>query len=421
MFIIILKISLLVIICFILAYTLRHYIFTMNRLFGHQRHPYTDIEIASWPSVAVLVPAHNEEAVIAHSLEALLNANYPHDKLTIHVINDRSTDRTKEIIDGFAARFPNIIKPLHRTKGKGGKAAALKEVMEQVQSEIIIIFDADYIPGKGLIKQLASPFFDPEVGAVMGRVVPVNTSKNLLTRLLDLERSAGYQVDQQARMNMGLVPQYAGTVGGIRLSALESVGGWLDHTLAEDTDLTYRLMLKGWKSIYQNRSECYEEVPENWLVRIRQVKRWATGHNQALARYSTKWIFNRNISFRERIDGLMLLGIYAMSPIVILGWFIAVTLFYLGEQAMANGAIALIAVASYSSIGNFAVFFEICTAVHLDRGENRVRLLPLNFFNFVISIFSVTAASMSQIINCRNCAATWDKTPRYRANSFMMS
>ncbi|MFY0104485.1 hypothetical protein ABTP95_22220, partial [Acinetobacter baumannii] len=75
---------------------------------------------------------------------------------------------------------------------------------------------ADYLPARGLIKQLVAPFFDPEVGAIMGRVVPVNAGANLLTRLLDLERSGGYQVDQTARMNLGLVPQYGGTVGGIR-------------------------------------------------------------------------------------------------------------------------------------------------------------------------------------------------------------
>ena len=60
----------------------------------------------------------------------------------------------------------------------------------------------------------------------MGRVVPLNAGRNLLTRMLDLERSAGYQVDQQARMNLHLVPQYGGTVGGVGSSALRDVGGW---------------------------------------------------------------------------------------------------------------------------------------------------------------------------------------------------
>src|SRR5205814_9163297 len=83
--------------------------------------------------------------------------------------------------------------------------------------------------------------------------------KKLLTRILDLERSGGYQVDQQARMNLHFVPQYGGTVAGIRKSALDEIGGWNENTLAEDTDLTYRMLLGGWKTVYENRAECYEE------------------------------------------------------------------------------------------------------------------------------------------------------------------
>ena len=120
-------------------------------------------------------------------------------------VNDRSTDGTRAIIDEFVERFPGRIQPFHRAGGKGGKAAALKDAMELVTTEVILIFDADYIPGAGLVEQLVGPFFDPEVGGVMGRVVPLNVGTNLLTRLLDLERTGGYQVDQQARMNLRLV------------------------------------------------------------------------------------------------------------------------------------------------------------------------------------------------------------------------
>ncbi len=103
--------------------------------------------------------------------------------------------------------------------------------MERVNTEVVLIFDADYIPGKALIRQLVAPFFDPEVGAVMGRVVPLNVGKKCLTRLLDLERSGGYQVDQQARMNLHMVPQYGGTVAGVRKSALDEIGGWNENAL----------------------------------------------------------------------------------------------------------------------------------------------------------------------------------------------
>lgn len=418
MLVLTLKIVLGIIIFFILVYTLRHYVFTLNRLFGKQRHPYVNIDTAVWPSVTVLVAAHNEEAVISHSIEALLKVHYPADKLKIMVVNDRSTDRTREIVDEYAARFPGLITPFHRTDGEPGKAAALKDATQYVASEIIIVFDADYIPGRGLIKQLAAPFFDPEVGLTMGRVVPFNTGHNLLTRLLDLERAGGYQVDQQARMNMNLVPQYGGTVGGIRMAALESVGGWLDDTLAEDTDLTYRAILRGWKSVYVNRSECYEEVPENWPVRIKQIRRWTRGHNQSMCRYIFRCMFNRHITLHGKLDGLLLLGVYMMSPIILVGWIVAILLFYMGENNLVDGPLALLAVAAFSAVGNSAAFFEIGSAVYLDRGRNRIRLLPFNFFNFLISSITVSHATITQLFSRDGSCKVWDKTPRFRKENF---
>jgi cellulose synthase/poly-beta-1,6-N-acetylglucosamine synthase-like glycosyltransferase len=206
------------------AYAVRHYLFTMSRLFGTQRHPYASVVSADWPRVTVLVAAHNEEAVIAGCLENLMRVDYPPERMVVMPMNDRSTDRTREIIDELIERFPGRIKPFHRTGGKPGKAAALKDAMAHVDTDFIVVFDADYLPSRGLIRRLMAPFIDPEVGAVMGRVVPSNVGANLLTRLLDLERSGGYQVDQQARMNLGLVPQYGGTVGGIRVSALRAGG-----------------------------------------------------------------------------------------------------------------------------------------------------------------------------------------------------
>src|SRR5262249_2766239 len=199
-----------------------------------------------------------------------------------------------------------------------------------VETEVVLVFDADYIPGRGLIKQLVAPFFDPEVGAVMGRVVPHNVGSNLLTRLLDLERSAGYQVDQQARMNLRLVPQCGGTVRGVGESALRSLGGWREDSLAEDPDATYRLLLGGFKTVYQNRSDCYEQAPETWPTRIRQIMRWARGHNQATTRYGAKLLFNRRTRLAERVDGALLLGVFLMSPVLLAGWSLGVALWYLG-------------------------------------------------------------------------------------------
>lgn len=409
--------SLVIIVTIIILYSIRHYLFTLNRLFGRQRFPYLDIDTADWPKVTVLVAAHNEEAVIAGALEALLEVDYPTDKITIMPVNDRSTDKTREIIDSFVEKFPTRIVPFHRVSGKPGKAAALKDATEIIDKacEIIIVFDADYIPSRGLIKQLVAPFFDPEVGATMGRVVPLNVGSNLLTRLLDLERSGGYQVDQQARMNMRLVPQYGGTVGGIRLAALRSVGGWDDSVLAEDTDLTYRLLLQNWKTVYQNRSECYEEVPENWGVRVRQIKRWAKGHNQALARHIVAMFTKSDLRWPERIDGVILLGIYAMAPLLIFGWLVALILFYYAPSSVVTLFVGSFALISFSALGNFGAFFQIAAATHLDQTRQRSRLLPLLFASFVVSVFAISMATWDQLIDgIFKRDIKWDKTTRYR-------
>lgn len=418
-FVLLLTTLLAVIIGLVLLYAVRHYTFTLNRLFGRQRHPYLDIDIADWPKLTVMIAAHNEEAVIAGSLECLLRADYPADRLTLMPVNDRSTDRTREIIDEYVQRFPGRITPFHRTGGKPGKAAALKDASALANSDIIVVFDADYLPAVGLLKQLVAPFFDPEVGATMGRVVPMNQGSNLLTRLLDLERSGGYQVDQQARMNLNLVPQYGGTVGGIRLRALYSAGGWHDDVLAEDTDLTYRLLLANWKTVYQNFSECYEEVPESWPVRIRQIMRWTKGHNQALYRHVWKMAACQDHGLMARVDGVALLGIYMMAPLMLFGWALAILLFYTGGLPFLGSALLLFALMSYGSLGNFAAFFEIAAAVYLDGSTERIRLLPLNYFGFLVSMLSVSRAILDQVIvdPVLHREFRWDKTARYRQRS----
>ena len=411
------QILLYTIVTLICIYTLRHYWFTINRLFGVQRHPYIDVDTARWPSVTVMIPAHNEEAVIAHALEALMVVDYPHEKLQIMPVNDRSTDRTGAIIDDFARSHPGIVKPIHRESGDPGKAAVLRYATPFADGAILLVFDADYIPGRGLIKQLVAPFFDPEVGAVMGRVVPFNVERNLLTRLLDLERAGGYQVDQQARMNMHLVPQYGGTVGGVGRRALQSVGGWRQDTLAEDTDITYRLLLGGWKTVYQNRSECYEEVPETWIARVRQVRRWATGHNEATARYSVPLLRNSRASFLEKLDGLLLLGVYVMPALVLLGWILAIVLFFAGEYKL-HGIVALLAITAYAGLGNFAVFFEIAAATYLDGSRRRIRLLPFIVFGFVVSLMAINRAILRQLfVPLIGRVRVWQKTQRFRKPS----
>lgn len=403
------------IVLILMIYCIRHIVFTVNRLLGEQRHPYIDIDIAQWPMITVFIAAHNEEKVIAGCIEAMLNTNYPLERLKIIPVNDRSSDATADIINHYVRQYPSRITPFHRTDGKAGKSAALKDALGYAEGDIVIIFDADYIPGKGLLKQLVAPFFDPEVGAVMGRVVPINSGSNLLTRMLDLERSAGYQVDQQARMNLNLLPQYGGTVGGVRLSAVKSVGGWHDDTLAEDTDITFRLMLSGWKTAYSNRSECYEEVPEEWAVRIKQVTRWAKGHNQVMMRYGWQFATSPFLTFWQRIDGLLLLFVFVVPLLMLIGWCLAIGLYFIHARSLVSQLIPMFALMAYGTLGNFAAFFEIVVAVLIDGNRRRLRLIPFNLLGFFVSLFAISNAVWSLLLDwALKREMVWDKTIRYR-------
>ena len=399
---------------FMLAYGLRQGLFAWQRMWGRTRYPYAGIVQADWPQVTVFVAAHNEEAVIAQSLQALVASDYPQDRLRIVVVNDRSADGTAAIVDQWVARCPDRVQAFHRRGGKPGKAAALKDAMAHAQGDIALVFDADYTPAPGLIRQLVAPFFDPEVGAVMGRVVPRNAGTNLLTRLLELERAAGYQVDQQARMDLHGVPQYGGTVGGVRLSALRAVGGWHDDVLAEDTDITIRLLVAGWKTVYNNQAACLEEVPEEWPVRLRQVQRWARGHHQVMLRQSLALLRSPSVTWQERLDGLLLLGIFLNQPLMLLGWCLVLSLYYLHGFEAVGQWVPASALVLHACLGTFAVFMHTTFAVLLDGHRERLRLLPLQGAGFLASLPVMTRALLGAVSDqFTRRELVWAKTRRY--------
>lgn len=435
MVLLILKSYLIFTVCVLLIYTVRHFLFTMNRLFYEQRVYYHDLIDSDIKSITILIPMHNEEQVAEqildllvpssyntehaekttkNILDLLVGADYPHEKMEIIPINDFSSDNTQIILDEYARKY-DFIKPLHRYEGKRGKPAALNEGLKHAQNEIIIVFDADYLPPKGILKDIAVSFNDPEVGAVMGRVVPVNTRTNFLTRLLDLERTGGYQVDQQARFNLKLIPQYGGTVGGFRKDVVISNGSFDTSILAEDTELTFRLLLDGWKVIYANRAECYEEAPETWSVRARQIRRWSRGHNQVLFKYLIPLLASLHLTKKEKIDGVLLLFVYTVPLILILAILDSLALFFLGEMQIVAGITAFVFIGAYNTFGNFAPFYQIGVAALLDGATKRVQLLPMLIFNYFFNTIYITIGFFEAFWDRLTGRSTkWIKTKRFR-------
>lgn len=401
------------VIILMIIYAVRHFVFAYNRLFGKQRLYYNDIYSTRMPSISVLIPMHNEEQVLDFVLQSLLKCEYDRDRLEIIPINDNSTDRTKEMLDEYHEKY-EFIRPLHRNCPDRGKPAGLNDAMKIAKGDIIIVFDADYRPARDMLKQLAVAFQDPEVGAVMGRIIPYNTNKNLLTRLINLERCGGYQVDQQARYNLKSIPQYGGTVGGFRKDLMLEMGGFNPLVLAEDTELTYRFYTKGWKVIYANSAECYEEAPETWAVRGRQIRRWARGHNQVLFRYLGKVILTPNMNWREKVDGILLLLVYAVPFFLALGQLDSFILFFLGEMDIFAGWWVLLFIGVYCSFGNFAPFYEIGTGLMLDGVKGETMLLPLIMFNFYFYMWNISLGfldAIADIITKRK--VSWAKTKRF--------
>ena len=412
--VVVLRLWLLGIVVVMLLYAGRHWVLTLNRLLGRQRPYLQDILDDDLPGVTVLVPMHNEELVADGVLAALLAQDYPADRLEIIPIDDHSEDRTPDILEGYRDRDGRI-RPIYRRSGNRGKPAGLNEALELARHEVVVVFDADYQPSPDIVRELALAFLDPEVGAVMGRVIPSNTASGFLARLLDLERSGGYQVDQQARYTMDLVPQYGGTVGGFRRSVVLSWGGFDPYVLAEDTDLTFRLLVRGWRVAYANRVECYEEAPETWDVRFRQLRRWARGHTQAMFRHWRRVLVSPNMTPRQRLDGMLLLGIYMIPPLILTGLGLSLGLFLTGAIPLgATLALSFFAV-GYNAFGNFAPFYQVGVAGVLDGMRERMFLLPYLFFMFLFNSWAVTLGALDAVVDVAGGRVpTWEKTKRFR-------
>ncbi len=398
----------------ILAYLVRHYIFTLIALYYRRGQPYyTPHGLVYRPTVSVLIPAHNEEKVIGRILQRTTELTYPKDKLEIIVIDDGSTDRTSEIAEEIARQHAQI-KVFHRDVETGGKGkpAALNYGLKHATGEIIFLFDADYYPQRDILEKMVAFFIDPEVGGVQGRVTVLNEPETLMTRLVALERIGGYRVDQLARDDLQLVPQLGGTAVAVRRSLIEFLGGWDPNVLAEDTDITFRIYLAGYKVRYVNEAECYEEAVEDLRSYWRQRSRWAKGHMQCAFKHLWPLIKSRNLRLREKIDGLLLLNIYFVPILVGLAWILGAALCFVQPPQWTTFFWASLAISVYSAAGNFAPFFEVAIGAYLDRRVRVYWLMPLLLLFFLYNMLICSKALLDLCVSkvVRSKRLTWEKT-----------
>jgi cellulose synthase/poly-beta-1,6-N-acetylglucosamine synthase-like glycosyltransferase len=304
---------------FVLAlYAIRQYLFSIITF----KHKIVDNYQPAIPNhnVSVLIPARNEEKVIGRLLGCLMKTEYPQHKLEIIVLNDASTDKTSQIAHEWASRYPNI-KVIDRKTGGIGKGDVMNQGMAESKGDTIFVFDADYTPAPDTIPKLLRWFSDPKVGLVQGRIHVVNKDENTLTKTVYAERSGGFLCDLYARDLLHVSNQYGGTVGGFRRSLIEKVGPWEPRQFTEDTDLTCRTLLAGYKVKYDATADSGEEAPNNLSVYYKQRYRWIRGHTVCGLKYTKKILTSPFLSLREKIEGAMWINLNCVPFFVTLGLF----------------------------------------------------------------------------------------------------
>ncbi len=243
-------------------------------------------EVASYrPSVAVLIPAYNEEKVIVRTVRAVLNSDYPN--LRVIVIDDGSKDRTLEVARRAFIAEEDLGRVLILSKANAGKAEALNYGIEHIEdAEIFVGIDADTIIASDAISRLVPHFINPKVGAIAGNA-KVGNRVNLWTRWQALEYITSQNFERRALDVLGAVSVVPGAIGAWRVSAVREVGCYQLDTVAEDADLTMALLRRGYRVEYEDMALAYTEAPTNANGLMRQRFRWSFGILQAVFKHRT--------------------------------------------------------------------------------------------------------------------------------------
>jgi len=259
-----------------------------------------------FPSISVIIPAYNEEKVIANTIEALIGEDYP--KKEILMVNDGSTDKTLEI----ANRYKNQIKVL--SKKNGGKATAMNYALRYCSGEIIVVVDADTIIGVGSLKQLAQGFQSDKVAAVAGNV-KIRNRNNLITGCQSLEYIASIQVARRVFDYFGSIPIVPGALGAFRKSALIASGVYDKSTIVEDFDITLKVAKSGYVVQGTVKATAYTEAPTTLRDFIKQRKRWYRGNLQVYKRHFNI-LRNPRFGFLQRLSFPFMLLSAVIMPII---------------------------------------------------------------------------------------------------------
>ncbi|MCB9411855.1 MAG: glycosyltransferase family 2 protein [Actinobacteria bacterium] len=388
-----------------LLYLIRHVAFGVSAGLWGRATLDSPADLSFRPPLSVIVACKNEELVVDTLVDRLLDLEYPADRLQVVIVDDNSDDRTGEILDARAAEEPRL-RILHRPPGStGGKSGALNDAWDLCTGEILVIFDADHEPDPDTLLRIARHFEDDQTGAVMGRCVIKNRDDSLISRLVWLEYLSGYLCDEFGRQAVYGLPAYGGANCAVRVSALNYVGGYNEHSVTEDTDLTLRLLLAGYRIRFDPTALDYEEAVPTLAQYRKQRYRWSFGHHQCWRDYGRAVTRANTLSPLEKVETLMFLWLYHV-PVASFMSLMLIPLLLLGLGASLGSWVLvlfpLFLLGPFLQIGSSLLMTKDASPKHV----------WLMFLLIPVVIAYVFTCSRSWYNGVRSKPYTWVKTAR---------
>ncbi|CQR46342.1 Poly-beta-1,6-N-acetyl-D-glucosamine synthase [Paraliobacillus sp. PM-2] len=367
-----------------------------------------------FPTVSILIPAHNEALVIGDTLQAMCQLNYPLQSLEVIVINDHSSDGTGEIVEDYVKQYP-FIKVIHTVPPLGGKgkSRALNLGLEQAVGDIICVYDADNIPESDAIYWLTAGLAnDSKAGAVVGKFRVNNANKNFLTRLINIETISFQWLAQAGRWFWFKMTTIPGTNFAIRRSILEELGGWDEKALSEDTELSFRVYDLGYHIRFFPSAITWEQEPESWKVWWKQRTRWARGNLYVITKFILQFYRLKNKKvFIDLFYFFFTYLLFFFGVVTSHGLFITNLFIDLG---LTIGYVSILLI----GIGFLLFIIEEMLALSLEKGQLTVKnmlIVGLMYFTYsqlwLFLVVYATFLEMKRIVLRQE--VKWDKTKRF--------
>ena len=250
------------------------------------------------PMVSIMIPAHNEENVIAHTISNMQRLDYP--RFEIIVIDDHSSDHTSEIV----RQFPGVKLVQRRNLPNRGKSEALNAGLEFAEGDVLCVFDADSEVAPDFLRKSVPHMVDnPEICGVQAQVRMYNRRDNQLTAAQDDEFAVFNEILQLGRTALGGASALGGNGQLTKRSALVAVGGWNPGSLTEDLDLTMRLLLAGRGRIHHaTEAIVWQEGVTSTKGLIRQRQRWAEGMLRTYGDFAAQVVTSKELAPHVRMD-----------------------------------------------------------------------------------------------------------------------